>query len=55
MPYTCPLFKLGLGALDQQVTLELSDGIEDVHGQLAGRTGQINPQGSRMSLGLAVD
>ena len=33
----------GLGALDQQVPLELRDGVEDVHGQLAGRAGQINP------------
>ena len=34
--------KPGLGALDQLVTLELSDGVDDVHRQLARRAGQIN-------------
>jgi len=31
-----------LGALDQQVALRLGHGVDNVHGQLAGRAGRIN-------------
>src|SRR4051812_6338142 len=54
-PAECLAFTLcsaeaSLCTLDQQVSLELRDGVDDVHGQLAGRTGQINAaQGEAMN------
>ncbi len=33
----------GLGALDQQVALELGDGVDDIHRHLSRRIGQVDP------------
>lgn len=33
----------GLGALNQQIALEFGDGVDDVHRQLAGRAGKVDP------------
>jgi hypothetical protein len=42
LPSAFARLEAGLGALDQEVALKLGHSIDDVHGQLAGRAGQID-------------